>query len=45
MMSWVGLVWDLRTPPKHIRDAHLAPKPLIPQPELAPVVPPVADAA
>ena len=20
MLSWVGIVWDLRTPPKHIRD-------------------------
>jgi stearoyl-CoA desaturase (delta-9 desaturase) len=23
-LSWVGIVWDLRTPPKHIRDAHKA---------------------
>jgi stearoyl-CoA desaturase (delta-9 desaturase) len=22
MLSWVGVVWDLRTPPRHIRDAH-----------------------
>ena len=22
-MSWVGLVWDLRTPPQHVRDAYL----------------------
>jgi stearoyl-CoA desaturase (delta-9 desaturase) len=39
MMSWVGLVWDLRTPPKHIRDAHLAPKPVA---ETAPAVSEVA---
>ena len=26
MLSWVGLVWDLRTPPKHIRDSHKAPR-------------------
>lgn len=26
-MSWVGLVWDLRTPPRHIRDGHKAPQP------------------
>jgi stearoyl-CoA desaturase (delta-9 desaturase) len=25
MLSWCGLVWDLRVPPRHIRDAHLAP--------------------
>jgi stearoyl-CoA desaturase (delta-9 desaturase) len=25
MLSWLGLVWDLRTPPKHIKYAHLAP--------------------
>jgi stearoyl-CoA desaturase (Delta-9 desaturase) len=42
-MSWVGLVWDLRTPPKHIRDAHLTPQPApLPSPVLDP---PVADAA
>ena len=35
MMSWVGLVWDLRTPPRHIRDAHLGPQPA-PQPQPAP---------
>jgi stearoyl-CoA desaturase (delta-9 desaturase) len=22
LLSWAGIVWDLRTPPKHIRDAH-----------------------
>jgi len=22
VMSWLGLVWDLRTPPRHIRDAY-----------------------
>jgi stearoyl-CoA desaturase (delta-9 desaturase) len=42
MMSWVGLVWDLRTPSKQIRDAHLAPQ-SAPAPE--PALPPVADAA
>jgi stearoyl-CoA desaturase (delta-9 desaturase) len=25
LLSWGGVVWDLRTPPKHIRDAHLQP--------------------
>src|SRR6185312_6136316 len=25
MLSWVGVVWDLRTPPKHIRDGVRAP--------------------
>jgi stearoyl-CoA desaturase (delta-9 desaturase) len=25
LLSWVGIVWDLRTPPKHIRDAHKQP--------------------
>jgi stearoyl-CoA desaturase (delta-9 desaturase) len=25
VMSWVGLVWDLRTPPRHIRDGRRAP--------------------
>ncbi len=25
VMSWVGLVWDLRTPPRHIRDQYAAP--------------------
>jgi stearoyl-CoA desaturase (delta-9 desaturase) len=30
MMSWLGLVWDLRTPPKHIKYAHLAPAPSMP---------------
>lgn len=44
MMSWVGLVWDLRTPPKHIRDAHLAPAPVKDEPS-SPNIPPVADAA
>jgi stearoyl-CoA desaturase (Delta-9 desaturase) len=45
MMSWVGLVWDLRTPPKHIRDAHLPPP--TPEERPAPVItrPPVADVA
>jgi stearoyl-CoA desaturase (delta-9 desaturase) len=27
MLSWLGIVWDLRTPPKHIRDGHKAPQP------------------
>jgi stearoyl-CoA desaturase (delta-9 desaturase) len=22
MLSWLGLVWDLRTPPSHIKNAH-----------------------
>ena len=21
LLSWLGLVWDLRTPPAHVRDA------------------------
>ena len=25
VLSWVGVVWDLRTPPRHIRDATRAP--------------------
>jgi stearoyl-CoA desaturase (delta-9 desaturase) len=24
-LSWVGIVWDVRTPPKHIRDSYLEP--------------------
>jgi stearoyl-CoA desaturase (delta-9 desaturase) len=40
MMSWVGLVWDLRTPPRHIRDAHL-----VPDAVSAPPMPPVAEVA
>ena len=27
LLSWLGIVWDLRTPPKHIRDGHRAPQP------------------
>jgi stearoyl-CoA desaturase (delta-9 desaturase) len=48
-LSWVGLVWDLRTPPKHIRDVHLVPPPKssAPQPTapVGPVAPPVTRAA
>jgi stearoyl-CoA desaturase (delta-9 desaturase) len=44
MMSWVGLVWDLRTPPKHIRDAHLAPQPAANAPPPS-ELPSIADAA
>jgi stearoyl-CoA desaturase (delta-9 desaturase) len=28
VLSWLGIVWDLRVPPKHIRDAHLVDKPI-----------------
>jgi stearoyl-CoA desaturase (delta-9 desaturase) len=46
MMSWLGLVWDLRTPPKHIRDAHLVPKPAVAAaPVAAPIVAPVPSVA
>ena len=45
MMSWVGLVWDLRTPPKHIRDAHLAPSPIKDEPSQPHLPPVAADAA
>jgi stearoyl-CoA desaturase (delta-9 desaturase) len=34
VMSWLGLTWDLRTPPPHIRDAHLAPQPARPARDL-----------
>jgi stearoyl-CoA desaturase (Delta-9 desaturase) len=46
MMSWVGLVWDLRTPPKHIRDTHKPP--LVQPPPAATALPtpaPLADLA
>jgi stearoyl-CoA desaturase (delta-9 desaturase) len=33
LLSYLGLVWDLRTPPRHVRDAHLAPaQPAAPTP-------------
>ena len=35
VMSWLGLVWDLRTPPKHIRDAYKTTA----RPQLASVAP------
>src|SRR5262249_23473193 len=37
-LSWLGLVWDLRTPPRHIKYAHLAPAP--PPPPSLPARPP-----
>ena len=27
LLSWLGIVWDLRTPPKHIRDGRRTPAP------------------
>src|SRR5262249_44810174 len=30
-LSWLGVVWDLRTPPKHIRDAHKTPPGVAPE--------------
>jgi stearoyl-CoA desaturase (delta-9 desaturase) len=36
MMSWVGLVWDLRTPPRHIRDGRRAPLVTAPATETVP---------
>ncbi len=30
-LSWVGIVWDVRTPPKHIRDSYLEPEVVTPQ--------------
>jgi stearoyl-CoA desaturase (delta-9 desaturase) len=27
VFSWLGIVWDLRTPPKHIRDGYKVPQP------------------
>jgi stearoyl-CoA desaturase (delta-9 desaturase) len=38
-LSWLGLVWDLRTPPQHVLDGHL--EPVAPQTP-SPVPPPVA---
>jgi stearoyl-CoA desaturase (Delta-9 desaturase) len=38
MMSWLGLVWDLRKPPRHIRDGRRAP--LVASPAPASIVPP-----
>ncbi len=40
-MSWVGLVWDLHTPPAHVRDAHRVDRPaaapaLLKEPVIAP---------
>jgi len=26
VLSWLGIVWDLRTPPRHIRDGYRAPQ-------------------
>jgi stearoyl-CoA desaturase (delta-9 desaturase) len=41
-MSALGLVWDLRTPPKHIRDSHKTPVVAAPSLPLSPseAVPP-----
>ncbi len=30
-LSWLGLIWDLRTPPAHVRDAYLKAKPALPE--------------
>jgi len=35
-LSWLGVVWDLRTPPKHIRDAHKTPSGGLATPESVP---------
>jgi len=37
-LSWLGIVWDLRTPPKHIRDGVRAPVPALPSEAVPPRV-------
>ena len=41
-LSWVGIVWDVHTPPKKIRDAYKAPEPL-PVPLVAPALESAAE--
>jgi hypothetical protein len=36
VLSWLGLVWDLRTPSKKVRDANRVDRPEEPAPVLAP---------
>jgi stearoyl-CoA desaturase (delta-9 desaturase) len=45
-LSWVGLVWDLHTPPPHVRDAQrVARSPQAPVPAATPVLAPASLAA
>jgi stearoyl-CoA desaturase (Delta-9 desaturase) len=41
VLSWVGLVWDLHTPPPHVLDSHrVADAPSTPEPAPTPVIAP-----
>jgi stearoyl-CoA desaturase (delta-9 desaturase) len=41
VLSWVGLVWDLHTPPPHVLDSHrVADAPATPEPAATPVLAP-----